>query len=250
MGAREVGPVAHPPARQVGRPVLDGVAENGADRAVQPGDLGVVEPASQPLRVQAGRDQRLVGVDVAEPDQVGLVEQERLDGELGVPSQPLGQVGIVEAGVERLDAELELGRHAELVPELEQLVAQEPLRERLRWQLMLALYRAGRQADALAAYADARRTLVEELALEPGPALKELERAILAQDPALDLTADAERTTPAVPEPAVHVSPERHNKGRLIAIGLFAILIATAAWYVFSQVKSTVPTTTPTAPVK
>ena len=66
---------------------------------------------------------------------------------------------------ERVDADLALGRHAELVPELESLVAHEPLRERLRGQLMLALYRAGRQADALEAYRSARETLIEELAI-------------------------------------------------------------------------------------
>ncbi len=87
---------------------------------------------------------------------------------------------------DRIDADLALGRHAALVPELEAAVRDEPLRERLRGQLMVALYRSGRQGDALQAYADARRTLVEELGLEPGPALRELERQILAQDAGLD----------------------------------------------------------------
>ena len=73
---------------------------------------------------------------------------------------------------DRIDADLALGRHAALVPELEAAVRDEPLRERLRGQLMVALYRSGRQGDALQAYADARRTLVEELGLEPGPALR------------------------------------------------------------------------------
>src|SRR5206468_399231 len=80
---------------------------------------------------------------------------------------------------DRIDADLALGRHSELVAELDRLVAQHPLRERLRGQQMLALYRAGRQADALAAYADARRYLVDELGIEPGPALRQLERAVL-----------------------------------------------------------------------
>jgi hypothetical protein len=87
----------------------------------------------------------------------------------------------------RIDADLALGRHADLVAELEELVAQEPLRERLRAQLILALYRCGRQADALEVYQAARRTLAEELALEPSPALRELELAVLRQDPALEL---------------------------------------------------------------
>jgi DNA-binding SARP family transcriptional activator len=87
----------------------------------------------------------------------------------------------------RIDADLALGLHAELVAELEALIGEHPLRERLRAQLMLALYRSGRQAEALAAYQAARRTLVEELGLEPSPPLQELERAILQQDSELDL---------------------------------------------------------------
>jgi ABC-type transport system substrate-binding protein len=89
--------------------------------------------------------------------------------------------------VDRIDSDLALGRHAELVSELEALVAVHPLRERLHEQLMIALYRSGRQADALEAYQAARRTLVEDLGLEPGPALQRLERAILRQDSSLDL---------------------------------------------------------------
>jgi DNA-binding SARP family transcriptional activator len=89
----------------------------------------------------------------------------------------------------RIDAELSLGRHDTLVGELEALVAEHPLRERLRGYLMAALYRSGRQAEALDAYQDARRTLVDELGIEPSPALHELERAILRHDPAL--AADA-----------------------------------------------------------
>jgi DNA-binding SARP family transcriptional activator len=82
----------------------------------------------------------------------------------------------------RIDAEISLGRSAELVGELEQLVALAPFRERFRAQLMLVLYRAGRQADALEAYRRARQTLVEELGVEPGEELRDLEHAILAQE--------------------------------------------------------------------
>ena len=88
---------------------------------------------------------------------------------------------------DRIDADLALGRHLELVSELEALVQAERLRERPRAQLMLALYRSGRQADALAAYRDARDTLVDELGIEPGPELRELEAAILRQDESLML---------------------------------------------------------------
>ncbi len=90
---------------------------------------------------------------------------------------------------ERIERDLECGRHAELVGELEQLTGEHPLRERLRAQLMLALYRSGRQAEALEAYQVGRRELVETLGIDPGRPLRELEKAILVQDPALDLVA-------------------------------------------------------------
>jgi YVTN family beta-propeller protein len=86
---------------------------------------------------------------------------------------------------QRIDADLALGRHADLVAELEGLVAEHPLRERLRGQLMVALYRCGRQADALEAYQQARRALLDELGVEPGPGLRELQAAILRQAPEL-----------------------------------------------------------------
>jgi len=88
---------------------------------------------------------------------------------------------------ERIDADLAAGRHGELVGELEALVAEHPFRERLRSQLVLALYRCGRQAEALDSYRNARRALVGELGIEPGRELRRLEAAILRQDPALDL---------------------------------------------------------------
>ena len=87
---------------------------------------------------------------------------------------------------ERIEADLRLGRHVEVVPELEGLVREQPVRERLRAQHMLALYRSGRQADALESFRDARRSLTEELGLEPGRELRELEQAILTQAPELD----------------------------------------------------------------
>jgi DNA-binding SARP family transcriptional activator len=93
---------------------------------------------------------------------------------------------------ERIDADLALGRHEDLVGELESLVAKHPLRERLRAQLMLALYRSGRQSEALAAYQEARSTLVEELGIEPERPLRELHQAILNQDPGLDPTPATE----------------------------------------------------------
>ena len=102
----------------------------------------------------------------------------------------------------RIQAELELGHHNDLVGELEALVSEQPLRERPRGQLMLALYRSGRQADALSAYQDARRTLLDGLGLEPSPELKELEAAILRQDPALAVEPAELRARRHLPTPA------------------------------------------------
>ena len=117
----------------------------------------------------------------------------------------LGEVARLEgvrlAAVEDLmQAELALGRHGEVLAELQRLVAEHPLREELHSHLMLALYRSGRQAEALEAYRAARETLVDELGIEPGPALRELEQAILRQDPSLDPPA---RTA----EPPAHNLP-------------------------------------------
>jgi DNA-binding SARP family transcriptional activator len=89
----------------------------------------------------------------------------------------------------RLEAELELGRHAQAIPELEALVAEHPLREQLRGLLMVALYRCGRQADALEVYRHGRHVLHEELGLDPSPSLQELERQMLNHDSKLETTA-------------------------------------------------------------
>jgi DNA-binding SARP family transcriptional activator/ABC-type branched-subunit amino acid transport system substrate-binding protein len=119
----------------------------------------------------------------------------------------------IEATELRIEADLALGRDAELVGELQTLVRRHPLRERPRRQLMLALYRSGRQAEALAAYADARATLVEELGLEPGQELQRTQRAILAQDRGLD----------AAPR-----RPATQRRRRRIAAGLGAAVAAAA----------------------
>ena len=126
-----------------------------------------------------------------------LAHEPALVGELG-RLEELRQ-SVVE---QRLDAALELGEHAEIVPELERLIAENPLRERLRGQLILALYRSGRQAEALETYRETRRVLVEELGIEPSPELRELEQAILRQDPlarggAHALGAASDRSSPS-----------------------------------------------------
>jgi DNA-binding SARP family transcriptional activator len=103
---------------------------------------------------------------------------------------------------DRLDADLAVGDHASLVGELRTLVGENPLRERLRAQLMLALYRSGRQAEALETFQEAHRALVDELGINPGRALRELERSILQQDPALDLVPAASASEDSPDEPA------------------------------------------------
>lgn len=112
--------------------------------------------------------------------------------------EPFAQVEIarleelrIEALEARFDIELALGRHADLVGVLEAHVAENPLRERPRGQLMVALYRSGRQVEALEAYRQTRRTLVDELGIEPGPTLRRLEAAILNQEPTLEYASPA-----------------------------------------------------------
>ncbi len=108
----------------------------------------------------------------------------------------------------RIDADLATGHHADLIGELEALVAEHPLRERLRCRLMLALYRSGRQAEALRAYRVAQRELSEDLGLEPGGELTRLERAILEHDPALELAPEGSKPSRApAPDRSLLVFP-------------------------------------------
>jgi YVTN family beta-propeller protein len=144
-----------------------------------------------------------------------------LEGEAAVQAARLEELRYA-ALEEKVDSALALGKRGELVPELEELVAAEPLRERFRAQLMLALYGSGRQAAALAAYREARRHLSEELGIEPSPALQKLERAILRHDPELELP---ER--PPVAEP--HPRPASSRRARLIvaaAAAAAAVVVA------------------------
>ncbi len=145
---------------------------------------------------------------------------------------------------DRIDADLARGAHAALVAELEARVAERPLRERLRGQLMLALYRCGRQADALEVYRAGRSLLVEEFALDPSPALRRLEQAILRQDAALELPEPASRAvaTAAPPAPAVGYpgdegdTPIRSRRPVLWAV--LALVLAAAAASVVVVVRS------------
>jgi DNA-binding SARP family transcriptional activator len=140
------------------------------------------------------RGRALEGVQVAALAEEGArLEQRRL--------------AVVE---DRVQADLDAGRHAGLVGELTALVARHPLRERLRERLMLALYRSGRQAEALEVYREGHQLLVEELGLEPGPDLQRLQRAILTGDPALRLDAPpAHVDGAAAPQPSLAVTPSQ-----------------------------------------
>ena len=109
---------------------------------------------------------------------------------------------------DRLDADLRLGRHGAVVGELTQLVDQHPLREALRGHLALALYRSGRQAEALRSLDDARRTRVEELGVEPGRPLRELESRILDHDPSLDVEAPSAHPSPAADDARARADAE------------------------------------------
>src|SRR5215203_2302198 len=204
--------------------------------------LGPLEVADgdRPIHVGAGRQRTVLALLLIHGNEV--VSSERLIDELwrGPALSELADTTDARAQIRRVEerrllalegrfeAELTLGRDAELVGEIEAAVAREPLRERLRAQLMLALYRSGRQVEALEAYRDGRRVLAEQLGLEPGPALTRLERAILEHDQALE------------PPPAPIPAPRRAARDRrwqvLLAAG--AVLFLAAAGAVVLQVGS------------
>jgi DNA-binding SARP family transcriptional activator len=157
-----------------------------------------------PDDLDLARFERLVEeAEQASPAQAARLLSEALDLWRGPPLADLAGEEFAQSEIRRLEdvrltalerrleADLALGRYAELVPELEALVREYPLRERFRAALMRALYGAGRQAEALTLYRQTRETLVEELGIEPSPALQELEQAILRQDPALAPERDA-----------------------------------------------------------
>jgi DNA-binding SARP family transcriptional activator/streptogramin lyase len=147
----------------------------------------------------------------------------------------------ISALEDRIEADLVLGRHQDLIAELETLGREHPFRERLHGQLMLALYRSGRQAEALDIYRQSRRRLVEELGIEPGPALQQLEQAILRHDPAIAVEAPpnvaepelehVDRAALAPSEPASsrarRLAPRLARRWRLVA-AVVAVLVAAA----------------------
>jgi DNA-binding SARP family transcriptional activator len=154
----------------------------------------------EPQQLDLHRFERLVEeADAAPPTVAAEKLREALALWRGPPLADLTYESFAQAAIARLEelrlaalekrieADLARGRHADVVAELEAFATEHPLRERVRAQLMLALYRCGRQADALTVYQSGRRTLIQELGIEPSPPLRELEQAILRQDPSLEL---------------------------------------------------------------
>src|SRR4051812_42549470 len=163
---------------------------------VRPGELDAERFAHD---VEAGRRALAAG----EPERASRLLQAALGLWRGPPLaelefEPFAQVQIARLEEQRLaalearvDADLAMGRHAELIGELQGLLAEHPTRERLTAQLMLALYRGGRKAEALEVYRDARRVLVEQVGVEPGPELQRLHQAVLNHDTSLESPAPA-----------------------------------------------------------
>jgi YVTN family beta-propeller protein len=142
--------------------------------------------------------------------------------------------------IEQIDAELALGRHAQLIGELEALTVAHPYQEKLAGQLMRALYRSGRQADALEVYRTIRARLDDELGLEPSQELRDLESAILRHDPSLAVAPAVESSSSRVPElddlgPAA--SPVRRRRGRLVAVLAPAAALAVLAYVATDLVR-------------
>jgi YVTN family beta-propeller protein len=184
----------------------------------------------------------------ADPERASALLQEALKLWRGPPLSDFAYESFAQAEIARLDerrlvaleerveADLALGRHADLVAELETLVAENHLRERLRGQLMLALYRSGRQAEALHSYQEARRMLVDELGIEPGQALQRLHTGILQQDPALDpapaVRPDRAAKAAATARPAgvwAKLSHSRSTTRLLVAGGILLLAAAIGA---------------------
>src|SRR3954453_13420469 len=217
-------------------------ALGGGDGIVLTRDRGY-ELRLEPEQLDARRFERLVaegrdGRSAGRPERAAGALESGLALWRGPPLADLAYEGFARAEAGRLDelrvaaeemlidAKLALGRHDEVVEQCEGLVAAHPYRERLRAQRMTALYRAERQAAALQAYQDARRQLVDELGIEPGERLRELEAAILAQDPGLQLAGEPEparstliRREAELAELGAVVEDVLAGQGRVVLIG-------------------------------
>jgi len=213
-------------------------AAGGPVVVTRPGSYLVRTPGE---RIDMTRFERLAeegrrALAASAPDRAAAYLRDALELWRGAPladvsDEPFAQAEIarlneLRAGVieDRIDADLALGHHENVVSELEALTAANRWRERPHQQLMIALYRCGRQAEALAVYRSARRVLVEELGIEPGPGLKRIERAILGQDASLELPARPSelpvtaRTGEKQPRPAA-LAYRTHRTRLLSAVG-------------------------------
>jgi DNA-binding SARP family transcriptional activator len=143
--------------------------------------------------------------------------------------------------MDRIDCDLAQGRHEDALGELQVLVREHPLRERLRAQQMLALYRADRQADALETYQQARHDLIDELGIEPSESLQRLQQAILQHDPALETPAGTAGTNGALPAPAAVAVPAkvppRSRPRRYLVVAALAVVATVAALVVFVSTR-------------
>jgi DNA-binding SARP family transcriptional activator len=236
----------------------------------------VVEPDA----VDAGRVQLLIA---SAREHVSRGEVERADGRFrealslwrgptlaGLQLESRGRDEVAQldevrlaALMDRIDCDLALGHHEDVLGELNVLVLEHPLRERLRAQQMLALYRADRQAEALEAYAGARRTLVDDLGIEPSEALQRLQQAILLHDPALGTpggTAAVNGIPSAAPpaqqtsrsEPAAAASRQRFRSRRrqLVFAGFVLIAASAATVAILSTSASATPQIVPNSLVE
>jgi YVTN family beta-propeller protein len=238
-GARLPGADGEPDGPSFGGPLV--TRGHGYLLRVQPGELDLD-------RFQTVVEEGRRALDIGDPERAADTLRAGLALWRGEPladfayeafaQAPIAQLEELRLGAveDRIDADLALGRHERLVGELAALVKQNRLRERLRMQLMLALYRCGRQAEALDVYQEYRRGLAEELGLDPSPRLQRLEAAILERDPSLDRGAGS----PPPVERSVGARPSRPARGRrrdrwLVLGGLVLIVAAVAAAVLVSQ---------------
>jgi DNA-binding SARP family transcriptional activator len=193
----------------------DAVATHGAAYALEVDSDTVDAARFQRLLEEARRERSLVRYDEALAEWRGrILDGAEVGGASAAAARHLDELRLA-AIEERNELLLKAGRHAELVPVLQRLVTEEPLRERLRSQLMLALYRSGRQADALAAYRETHQYFGQELGIEPSPELRRLERSILEH-------------APAIGAPSVSTTARR-RPSRGLATAVVAVVVAAAA---------------------
>lgn len=235
-----------------GSPVMDGGGSGTSPRAVLltrgHGYLLRVEPGELDLDrfqalVEAGRQALAMGDSQRASDTLGAglaLWRGPALADFAYEAFAQGSIAQLEelrlsAVEDRIEADLALGREKQLVGELTALVRQNPLRERPRMQLMLTLYRCGRQAEALDVFQEYRRGLAEELGLDPSPRLRHLESAILARDPSLDLHLDPR--SPAATAARISPPPGGRRKRQWLALGgpVLIALAMTAALLVWLQ---------------